>query len=347
MRPKNLALIAVLCLAASIFSAGGCSTMDHAEIGRRLLAIEKNAPLRGAVQEREVECVLDGRRVRGTHRWTRFGDPNGPTVVLVHGTPSSMATWTEVVHGSGGRPGLAATCDVWTPEIVGHGTCPTAIETCTFQACADWVSSFLDMHDLRGATLVGQSYGGEFAWRCALDRPERVARLVLMSSAGLPRRAGEWLPEEVKMREWGFLAHLGWLLNSPERVAPALQLHFQHPLPAWRVEEVYLSVANRRNWSAMVDLARDEEGHRASELSSIAQPTLLMWGEDDVAYRPERFATGFRDAISGSTLLMVPASGHYPQEEAPQFVVEALSAFAHGRPLPEGASQQGLTGKGR
>lgn len=347
MSLRNYALLATLCLAAAVVAAGGCASMDHAEIGRRLLAIEKNAPLRGAVQEREVECVLDGVKTLGLQRWTRFGDPDGPKVVLVHGTPSSMVTWTEVVHGSGGKPGLAATCDVWTPEIVGHGTCPTTLDACTFQACADWLSSFLDMHDLRDATLVGQSYGGEFAWRCALDRPDRVSRLVLMSSAGLPRMDGEWLPEEVKMREWGFLAYIGWMLNSPERVAPALQLHFQSPLPAWRVDEVCLSVSNRHNWRAMVDLARDEEGHRAAELGSIRQPTLLLWGEKDVAYRPERFAVGFRDAIPGSTLLLAPGSGHYPQEEVPQFVVDALAAFAHGRPLPEGASQQALPASSR
>lgn len=325
MKFVRYALLLVVLLAASAFVAGGCASMDHEEIGERLLAIEKNAPLRGQVQQRETQVLIEGRPVQATYRWTRFGDPKGPTVVLVHGTPSSMVTWTEVVHGPGG---LARTCDVWTPEIAGHGTCPTRLDHCGFQACADWLSGFLDMHDLRDVVLVGQSYGGEFAWRCALDRPGRVAKLVLMSSAGLPRRDDEWLPEEVKMREWGWLARIGWMLNSPERVGPALQLHFQSPQPGWRVDEVYLACANRTNWNAMIDLARDENGGRAAELAQLRQPTLLLWGDKDVAYRPERFAEGFRAAIPGSRLVLVPGAGHYAQEERPQAVAEALRAFA-------------------
>jgi pimeloyl-ACP methyl ester carboxylesterase len=308
--------------------AGGCASMNHREIEQRLLAIEKNAPLRGHIQQREAEVTLDGQVVRGMYRWTRFGKPGGPVVVLVHGTPSSMVTWTEVVHGSAGAPGLAADCDVWTVEVVGHGTCPTALDQCTFQACADWVSGFLDMQDLRQVTLVGQSYGGEFVWRCALDRPQRVSKVVLMSSAGLPRKDDEWLSEEVKMREWGFLARIGWMVSSPERVGPALQLHFQQPLPAWRIEEVYLACANRGTWNAMVDLARDENGTRSSELSQLQQPTLSLWGDKDVAYKPERFGREFRERIPKARWMSVPNSGHYPQEEQPQFVVQAVRAFA-------------------
>lgn len=325
MQLVRCAVFAVFVLAAAAFVAGGCASMDHAEIGERLLAIEKNAPLRGRVQERVAEVVVEGRRVQATYRWTRSGKPGGPVVVLVHGTPSSMVTWTEVVHGAGG---LAEDCDVWTPEIVGHGTCPTELDRCSFQACADWLSGFLDMHDLRDVVLVGQSYGGEFAWRCALDRPDRVAKLVLMSSAGLPRRDDEWLPEEVKMREWGWLARIGWLLNSPERVAPALQLHFQTPQPAWRVEEVWLACANRANWNAMIDLARDENGGRAAELGNLRQRVLLLWGDKDVAYRPERFAEDFRAAIPGSRLVLVPGAGHYAQEERPRETAAALRSFA-------------------
>jgi pimeloyl-ACP methyl ester carboxylesterase len=237
-----------------------------------------------------------------------------------------MTTWTPTVFGPGG---LAEDCDVVVLEMVGHGTTRTELDEYTFERCADWIEAFLQALDLRVVTLVGNSYGGEFVWRAALDQPERVARVVLMSSSGFPRRDDEWLPEEVKMREMA-LAKLGWLLNSRERVRGALQPHFQAPVPDEQVEEVYLVCSNRDNWHAMIDLARDENGERSAELATLRQPTLLLWGALDVAYRPERFGALFRDTIPSARLVLLQATGHYPQEEKPAEVARAIAAFARG-----------------
>jgi pimeloyl-ACP methyl ester carboxylesterase len=260
------------------------------------------------------------------YRWHEAGT-SGPVVVLVHGTPSSLVTWTDVVHGGPGYAGLAETCRVYALDVVGHGTTRTSVSPCSFQACADWVGGFLEMLDLRDVLLVGQSYGGEFAWRCALDNEGRVARLALMSSSGFPRRDDEWLPEEVKMREM-WLARYGWLINSRERLRPAVDLHFATPSPDERIEEYFLVSENADNWKSMIDLARDENGLRSPELAQLKQPTLLLWGERDIAYRPERFGRLFADTIPDARYVPVPDAGHYPQEEQPAFVARALAEFA-------------------
>lgn len=304
--------------------------MKKSEVESRLLALEKNRPVRAAgLHVRASEAVLAGQRTAVEYRWHQAGT-SGPVVVLVHGTPASLVTWTEVVHGGPGYAGLAQSCRVYALDVLGHGTTRTEFSPCSFQACADWVSGFLDMLDLRDVTLVGQSYGGEFAWRCALDREERVSRLVLMSSSGFARRDDEWLPEEVKMREMS-LARFGWLLNSRDRLRPAVDLHFGAPSPAERIEEYFLVCENAGNWHAMIDLARDENGTRATELARMKQPTLLLWGERDIAYRPERFGQLFAETIPGARFVSVPASGHYPQEEQPAFVARALAEFARER----------------
>ncbi len=176
------------------------------------------------------------------------------------------------------------------------------------------------------ATLVGQSYGGEFAWRAAIDRPERVARVVLMNSSGAPRRADEWLPEEVKLREWR-IARFGWLVNSRSRLLSALQPHFQTPVPAERLEEYFLVCENADNWSACVDLARDENGGRVEDLRQLRAPVLLLWGARDIAYPPQRFAAEFEKRLPDVRLVLVPSAGHYPHEEAPADVVRELRAF--------------------
>ena len=86
--------------------------------------------------------------------------------------------------------------------------------------------------------------------------------------------------------------------------------------------------SNRDNWHAMIDLARDENGTRSPELATLEQPTLLLWGAQDVAYRPERFGELFRDAIPDARLVLLEGTGHYPHEEQPAVVARAIAAFA-------------------
>jgi pimeloyl-ACP methyl ester carboxylesterase len=129
------------------------------------------------------------------------------------------------------------------------------------------------------------------------------------------------------MREM-WLARYGWLINSRERLRPAVDLHFATPSPDERIEEYFLVSENADNWKSMIDLARDENGLRSPELAQLKQPTLLLWGERDIAYRPERFGRLFADTIPDARYVPVPDAGHYPQEEQPAFVARALAEFA-------------------
>lgn len=327
-RRLSAALAAAILLSSGAWLGAGCASMKKTTVGERLLALEGNAPLRGQVQELEARVAIGGQELDARMRYYRAGEsaPDCPVVVLVHGTPSSMVTWSEVVFGPGG---LSETCDVYALEVVGHGTTRTELEAYSFESCARWVEGFLDALDLRDVTLVGNSYGGEFVWRAALNRPDRVGRIVLMSSSGFPRRDDEWLSEEVKMREWS-VAKIGWLFNSRGRIRGALEPHFQTPVSDEHVEEVYLVCSSRDNWHAMVDLARDENGTRAPELAQLQQPALLLWGAEDVAYRPERFGALFAETIPDARLVLVADAGHYPQEEQPARVASEVATFARG-----------------
>lgn len=326
-RRGPLLIVAILGIALAIVTVTGCSSMKKDEIGRRLAGLGKNAPVRAAgIEVVAGPATIAGERVDARWRYHRAGERGRPVIVLVHGTPSSLYTWTELIHGGPGYEGLARDFDVVALDVLGHSATETEVDDYTFEACADWVAGFLDALDLRGVTIVGQSYGGEFAWRAALARPERVARVVLIDSSGVPRRDDEWLPEEVKLREWK-VAKLGWLLNSRERILGALQPHFADPVPAERLEEYFVVCENVDNWKACVELARDENGTRLEDLRRLAMPVLLLWGARDVAYPPSRVPIEFQRRLSDARLVLVDGAGHYPHEEAPGDVVRELRAF--------------------
>jgi len=323
MRRRHALLIpALLALAAA--AAVGCRAMDKSEIEARLLALPKNAPVAALGLTRSTLSLEVDGEVR-TLELVRYG-LGEPRVVLVHGTPGSLFTWSELVFGSDGAPGLGADLGVLALDVVGHGIQPDTLDPLSFQRAADFVGAALEALDLSGVCLVGHSYGGEFVWRAALDHPERVSEVVLIDSAGYPRRDDEWLPEERKMRDWS-IATWGWLFNSRERIRSALQPHFSEPVSDERLEEMYLACNHRGNWRAMVQLARDENGTRSGELTALPQRTLLLWGANDIAYPVERFARQFERDIPDARLQLVEGAGHYPHEERPAAVAAAIRAF--------------------
>ena len=89
----------------------------------------------------------------------------------------------------------------------------------------------------------------------------------------------------------------------------------------------FRGIAGFRNWRAMVALCRDENGNRQSDLGQVGQPTLLLWGAEDIAYPVDRFAKAFEEAIPDARLAVIEGAGHYPFEERPAETAAALLAF--------------------
>ncbi len=321
-------LIAVTAAAVALsFLMASCSSLPKDEIERRLAALPKNkAAAALGYSTSEAVVSIDGKSRRVQFSWLHAGTPGKPKLLLIHGTPGSAMSWSELIFGTSGFDGLLGDFDIYALEVIGHGSARSELSKYSFQACADYIHAFLDTQDLRDVCIVGQSYGGEFAWRAALDAPDRISRVVLVDSAGMSRNDDEWLPEEVKLRDWPG-ASLGYLLNSRERIRGALQPHFQTPVADERVEEMFLNCDNSDNWGAVVDLARDENGTRSAELSKLTQPTLLVWGELDIAYTVERFARRFEAAIPSSRLVQIADCGHYPHEERPAELARLLREF--------------------
>lgn len=330
-RRTRTVLVSVAALLASAVALVSCRSLSKDEVEERLLSLPKNGRFREAgLERRRMVIAIEGRDVDAEVVFVRAGkaaDPASRPVVLVHGTPSSLFTWTDVVFGRDGRAGLADTFDVWVIDVVGHGVTRTeAPDPFTFQAGADWVAGAIRGLGIGPVHLVGNSYGGEFCWRAAVDHPDLVRTLTLIDASGYTRPADGWLPEEVKMREMA-LAPYGYLLASRENIRGALQPHFPFPVTEDQVEECYAVCLNAENWRSMVDLARDENGTRSADLGRIAQPTLLLWGADDLAYPAARDAERFARDIARAELVVLPGVGHYPQETVPGEVVARLAEF--------------------
>ncbi len=110
------------------------------------------------------------------------GSAEGDVVVCMHGQPTWSYLYRHMI------PILsAAGLRVLVPDLVGFGRSdkPAAREDYTYERQVGWLNAWLRQNDVRGATLVGQDWGGLIGLRMVAENPDRFARVVV-ANTGLP-----------------------------------------------------------------------------------------------------------------------------------------------------------------
>src|SRR5213594_2595699 len=148
--------------------------MTDSSLGSRADAQLPGQPLPASVTER----FLDAGGVR--FRYLQGGATSGFPVLLLHGWPTWAEVWLRVAWVIGARhPWIA-------PDLPCQGLSsllPGKDRTLTAYRRA--IDAFVDALDLPRFAVVGNSMGGSRAIMLALDRPDRVSRLVVVDAAGL------------------------------------------------------------------------------------------------------------------------------------------------------------------
>jgi pimeloyl-ACP methyl ester carboxylesterase len=112
---------------------------------------------------------------------------SGPPVVLIHGMVNSSHHWRDVALR------LADRYTVIAPDLIGHGDSATPRGDYSLGAHAAVIRDLLTAIGVGGATVVGHSLGGGVAMQFFWQFPQRVERLVLVSTGGLGREVSPLL----------------------------------------------------------------------------------------------------------------------------------------------------------
>jgi pimeloyl-ACP methyl ester carboxylesterase len=246
---------------------------------------------------------------------------SGPAILLLHGSNSSLFTW------EGWAQSLASSHRVVTMDLPGHGlTGPDPQERYSAAAMSDVIDQFATAVGLVRFSIGGNSMGGNVAWHYALAHPDRVERLILVDSGGLPRRE----PRPIAPR----------LLASP-LVGPILRWVTPRFIVERSVRDVYgdptrIAKSDIDRYDAFLLRAGNREatrerlaGHEDSlytRLGEIHAPTLILWGSADRWILP-KYADEFHARIPSSRVVVFPGLGHVPMEEDPQRSVEVVKEF--------------------
>lgn len=308
--------------------AGACGLAAGAAVTAKLL----RRPSEVVWDEHSNELPHAGRssfaEVEGARvHYQEAGSKDAPPLILIHGFCASTYVWREVF-----LPLAERGFRVIVPDLLGYGYSdrPRAGEY-TLAAQARMVVGLLDILGIEKATLVGSSYGGGVAATVALDDPSRVTKLILIGAVSnnepvkqpLARLAtapvvGDlvmpFMLDSRSLYRWRqkkkILASGSHLMLDEERV----EAHHR-PLRAASAHRAVLRTL--RNWSAD---RIEQEAHR------ITQPTLLIWGENDLEI-PLRHGEHLQKMLPNARLVVMRRCGHLPQEEYPQEFIELVSDF--------------------
>lgn len=250
-----------------------------------------------------------------------------PPLLLIHGTASSLHTW------EGWAKALRGQRRVISFDLPGFGlTGPFegAYEPDNYHGdtYARFVLDLMQALKIERALIVGNSLGGEVAWRTAAMAPERVAGLVLVDAVG-PRFTPQAVPVAFQLARVPLLNKLGEVVLSRALVAEGLRSVYGDPT---RVSEALidrhfqlaLREGNRRALGLRV--RQMVNGEHEERLNTLKQPTLLIWGERDRLVPPS-VGEDFARRIAGSQLVVLPGLGHVPQEEDPARSLVPVKAF--------------------
>lgn len=244
------------------------------------------------------------------------------------GTPGTTAEVpTAILLGS-----LGATRDMWDPQVAalsdrariitvdlrGHGESPAPAGEYAMADLAADVLALMDSLGIASAHLVGLSLGGAVAQTIALDHPERVDTLTLVSTAPKFGETATWLDKAgtVLAEGTGVLADTvvgNWFTDECFAERPELPRRFADGIRATS-DTGYAGCCHA--------IAHFDSRDRLAE---ITVPTRVIAGEQDTS-TPLEVVSSLHDGIPGSEMTVISPAKHLVNVEKPEQVNEALAA---------------------
>lgn len=267
------------------------------------------------------------------------GRRDGPVIILLHGSNSSLQTWEPLVQR------LGAKWRIVTLDLPGHGltggTPDKDYSAAGMIAAVDVVAAKLRLDHF---ILGGNSMGGWVSWRYALAEPARVDALLLIDAAGMPLRPGEKAPPSnigFRVLEYPFGRWLATQITPRSLVEESLRgsVEKQAIVDDAMIDRYWELLRFPGNREATVLRARmNREPAMAARVGQIGVPTLILFGDRDRLINPTAAMT-FNERIAGSEVVLLPGIGHLPMEESPDATAAAIDDFLTRRLVSQPASR--------
>jgi pimeloyl-ACP methyl ester carboxylesterase len=311
-------------------------------MGTTGIATTESAGTQAEQRFKELQAqVLDFYKVKATSRFVDLTDPPmqahvleagvGQPVVLFHGGDGEAFNWAPLMghlqyHAhiyAVDRPGfgLSDAFDYRTVDLRRHAV--------------GFVTSLLDALGIESATLIGGSMGSFFVLAAALAVPQRVRRVILSGAAvGTTRDMGEMIKKICSSPE----AAAEFMRGRDNMEAQKAQYRDMFQVDPAIVPDVFYEAriaglrlpSEQGTWATLLTRVGSSEGIRPEvylfdELHNVRIPTLVLWGDRDMA--PPEVGKAVADVMPNGRFIRMEGGGHFPQLEAPELMTEAIVQF--------------------
>ncbi len=253
---------------------------------------------------------------------------SGDPILFIHGLGGSTYSWRYMIDP------FKENYQVILIDLRGEGKSPKPKDkNYSIVEQSELIHQFIVEKNLRKLTLVGNSYGGGVSllvsMRLVNERPLRLAKLVLIDSAGYP----DHLPDFIKLMQNPILGELAvYLLPPALQIYIVLHKSYYDPckITKEQIRKYAKPIKERGGRHALLQLARQaipsDICDYIDKYPTIKVPTLILWGDDDRVL-PELIGCRLDAAIPDSTMEIINQAGHIPQEEQPEQVICHIKQF--------------------
>ena len=231
-------------------------------------------------------------------------------VLMIHGLgPNAALEWRDVMS-----PVADAHYKVVAPNLLGFASSEHKQAEYSIAYEAGAVAQLIDQLKLDKVNLVGSDIGADVALYYAVDHPDKVERLVLISG-GLFGAKGA-----AKLRT-------GMIPSTPDEMRALADASFFDlpPMPQFMYERMLAALA--QDLAAQNDLLKSvprDEAHIRSKLGQIFNTlTIIMWGGKN-PYYSNADGEALHSALAGSATVIFKTSGPFLQLEHPDDFAESL-----------------------
>jgi haloalkane dehalogenase len=273
---------------------------------------------------------------RGGLRYHYLDEGDGQPVVMVHGNPTWSFYFRELVKG------LRDSYRCVVPDHIGCGLSDKPGDdryAYVLERRVDDLEALLDHLGLdRGVTLVMHDWGGMIGMACALRRPERIARFVMLNTAAFLMPTGKSLPwrlwalhgrnplASLLARGFNLFAWGATLMATAKGLPRAVRAGLIAPYDSW---------ANRIATLRFVQDIPLRPGDRSYALAKWVDdnlllfkevPMLICWGERDFVF-DSHFLNEWRRRFPKAEVHSFADAGHYVLEDAREEIVALVRGF--------------------
>lgn len=262
---------------------------------------------------------------------------NKPPLLLVHGFGASTDHWRKNIEQ------LQAEFQVWAIDLLGFGRSAKPKLQYSGSLWRDQLHDFVNEVIGKPAIMIGNSLGGYASLCVAGEKPDSLAGLILINSAGpfSDSQNQEKAPKQNSLQQ--LLGKItknillqplpSWLLFQYVRRKSVIrktlkQVYLDHSAVSDRlVEEIYRPSCDPGAAQVFASVFKTPQGAKVDELlGQMSCPLMLIWGEGDPWMNAKTKGAQFKQYYPQLTEKLVKA-GHCPHDEVPEQVNELISSW--------------------